>query len=76
MLNVSAGTSYGPLSVSVSVTSRYSIKSDERINLVFGTGQRHRFWLGPFPTPLVITPFPFFFISLTPFPLPSQNLAG
>jgi len=40
----SAGTSYGPVSVCVrvrlylSVTSRSSIKTDERIELVFGTG--------------------------------------
>ena len=34
----SAGTSYGPVSVCLSVTSWCSIETDERIELVFGTG--------------------------------------
>jgi len=33
----SAGTSYGPVTVSVSVTRRCSIERDERINPPFGT---------------------------------------
>jgi len=32
----SAGTSYGPVSVYLSVTSRCSIERNERINFVFG----------------------------------------
>ena len=38
LLFTRAGTSYGPVSVCLSVTSRCSVETDGRINLFFGMG--------------------------------------